>query len=61
MTDYSHLDELVTETPAGLSLELLEAFRQTTRDPAVNPTDYASILRSLMEDNLQAEVNHAPG
>ena len=31
-------------TPAGLSLELLEALRTMPRDPAVNPTDYSSLI-----------------
>jgi hypothetical protein len=60
MTDRSHLDELVAETVSVLGLELVEAFRAMIRDPAINPTDYATLMKSLLEDSLSDEADDAP-
>jgi hypothetical protein len=60
MTDQSHLDGLVTATSKHLDKKLLEAFRDAARDPNTSQADYATRLKTVMEDALIQEAADAP-
>jgi len=53
MTDYVHLDRLVSATSHRLHLQLLETFRDVSRDPNTASSDYATRLKTVMEDALE--------
>jgi hypothetical protein len=61
MTDHVHLDLLVSATSHRLHLQLLETFRDVSRDPNTASSDYPTRLKTIMEDALGQEAANAPG
>lgn len=59
MPDPTHLDELMAASAQPLSRKLLETFRAVARDPAFTAADYATRLKSVMEESLQEASGHA--
>lgn len=60
MTNRSYLDVFLASAETPLSCKLLEAFCGSVRDPAVGTADYATRLKTVMEESLQDEVEDAP-
>lgn len=54
MTNCTHLDRLVEETEGELARKLVQEFCKLARDPDVASATYASKLRALMDEQLQA-------